>query len=1068
MSLYRMIVVIGVASVLGQSYAAEESSIAIDYTLAQDAKVSLLIAGEQGVVRELLHAAPQKKGKYSVPWDALDEAGQPVPAGAYTWKLLSSQGLKAEYMLTVGTNPKPRWGLWVGNHRGVCSVAADATGMYVATDGGEGGGLALKTDWNDNQVWVIPHWFQAWCGMAGMAAMDGQLYMFQRDEKVYRVDAGTGEQNAKWDLVAADDPKVVPFGMAAGFIADLDANAGQLVLSYYRHDVLKWIDPKSGKILDEAAVPEPMGVAVDGKGAVFVISKGQVLSLNREHKTPIVIVPQGQLTDPFRLAVDPLSGDILVAENSDGVLWAAKAKAKTDVTAMALWYTQDNSDAGHQVKRFDRTGKLVATYGREGRRLFGRYNPSDFNNIADIAATPNGGFVICESESAPRRTAYFDKNGSLVREWYGGQKYANAAWPDSKDPREVWIRSSSFEMIHAKVDYARKDWRVHAVYSYREVGEWFGWPGDIEFRPLRHDGKTYLCNVKWDPMILRVDEASGRLLPVVVTDMLIEQSWGDVKVPTMKHSLVKDVVGKNTAGSLIWTDRDGDGFPPKADEITVSKWRARCAGFMVDDDFNYYFEMNEVDDVKNIARLSPVSWSDKGVPQYDFAALQGIASAPRRNENNHPRDANHPAGAVGVMPDADGNIFAAWNWDYGVTPFGQGFWGARSGVNLVSKWKRDGTLLWTVGRHAAGAAARPGEAKYFWRLTGTTHGCIVIGDVEDGMQHVYDQDGLFVGRLAEEPFNNEAPNTVYTTWAENFSGMIYTAPADASIPGVNAGDVLFFAGGVNNNPVFRIHGWDTFKRQHGQLRLTEEQTKKIKAREDTEAARTDLAHAPYLASITLDGDLGEWKAVKPIAIKDGAEVRAKVYLAWNAEDIYAAFDVNTTSPWKTSATDEQLSFQGGAAVDVNIGPFEPVRKEPIAGDLRAVVAPINGKARIVEYLPVPIPGMREFPATYQTLNGKVTFAFVSFREDWRVASKVKADGSGYVVELRIPNRPPLEIRPGLRFRFDASVLLADPSGTKTLSRLPWHSRDPGDMAVQDAYSEALLRPHNWGEAVLDK
>jgi len=33
--------------------------------------------------------------------------------------------------------------------------------------------------------------------------------------------------------------------------------------------------------------------------------------------------------------------------------------------------------------------------------------------------------------------------------------------------------------------------------------------------------------------------------------------------------------------------------------------------------------------------------------------------------------------------------------------------------------------------------------------------------------------------------------------------------------------------------------------------------------------------------------------------------------------------------------------------------------------------------------------------------------------------------------------------------------------------LPWHSRDAGDMAVQDTYFESLLRPANWAEAVLE-
>jgi len=67
----------------------------------------------------------------------------------------------------------------------------------------------------------------------------------------------------------------------------------------------------------------------------------------------------------------------------------------------------------------------------------------------------------------------------------------------------------------------------------------------------------------------------------------------------------------------------------------------------------------------------------------------------------------------------------------------------------------------------------------------------------------------------------------------------------------------------------------------------------------------------------------------------------------------------------------------------------------------------------------------------------------------------------------IPYNPSITMRPGERFRFDASVILANPVGDHAAARLPWHSADSADKMTQDTYTEAVLRPANWGIAVLE-
>ena len=112
-------------------------------------------------------------------------------------------------------------------------------------------------------------------------------------------------------------------------------------------------------------------------------------------------------------------------------------------------------------------------------------------------------------------------------------------------------------------------------------------------------------------------------------------------------------------------------------------------------------------------------------------------------------------------------------------------------------------------RRAADIVAS-GECKFLWPLVGTTHDCVAAADVEDGMVHVWDADGLWVGRLFDHHVGT-APDEAYKLCGENFHGSIHT--------NATTGEVLFFGGGQNATPVYHITGWDQFQRQHGEITI---------------------------------------------------------------------------------------------------------------------------------------------------------------------------------------------------------------------------------------------------------
>ncbi len=493
----------------------------IKYSLTKPGKVSILITDANGrVVRELLHGARRNAGQNLELWDRKDDKGKEVPAGDYTWKLLQTQGLTAEYLFTLGLSVH-QWEMWPGNHIPAIGVAVDADNqVYVAAGCSEARGMCLKMTPDGKRIWTMNEfWFDysAWQG-GHSAAVDGKhLYLLEEKYRIQRLSAEHGfskkggpyrPYRTCWDV--AIDPKQRPLaakphgwdGMKRGTgrhtaAIDFDVRDNNIVVSYEQFDRIRWIDPNSptraegkplaAKVLFETSVKAPKGIAVDNRGRALVISEGKVLAFTKGKVGPVTMINADKLSSPYRLHVHPTNGHIYVAERGDS----------------------------QQVKRFSADGKtLLASYGKKGGRpQQGLYDGTiGFNAINDIAVAPDGTFWITEAFTAPRRTAHFDIEGKLIKEWYGGQMYANRACVDPQDPTLVWMDSQWGEVIQAKVDWEKKTWTVRATYSYmfplkgrykHEGGMWF---------PRHHNGRTYLCNES-SICVLEVDEAGRRLIP---------------------------------------------------------------------------------------------------------------------------------------------------------------------------------------------------------------------------------------------------------------------------------------------------------------------------------------------------------------------------------------------------------------------------------------------------------------------------------------------------------------------------------------------------------------------------
>jgi len=751
------------------------------YELKTGGRVSIVIHAAGGkLVRELLHGVERNAGKHEEGWDGKDEQGNLLPAGAYSWKLLRTPGLQAEYLLTLGTNPKTPWEVWPGNHNPVTTVAADESGLYFASGSNEGPPMMVKQSHDGKLLWTAAH-FSPFGGAQSLCADGGKVFLIESGSKrANRLDAATGKRESTLDSIPAGS-------------TDMAARKGRLLVSYYDQNTIRWFD-FDGKSLGECAIPEPMGVALLENGDALVISQGTVFRVALGGNKPAPLIEATLLTAPWRLDV-AANGDILVAESDGMWRWAQRELKQPESTFPP--------NKGRQVKRFGPDGKPKAAYGRPGGRAsYGPYKPKDgFGNLLDIAAR-DGGFLVMDLQ-IPSRTVAYDAKGTIQREWFGGQTYAPAANADPEDPSSVYLSYGWGSIIRYKVDYEKRTWKVDSVF---DTGTPMWKVGDPAFHLFvrRREGKLLLCT-STTPAVFELDEKNGTLTPMCV--LSFPAGGGPNPPETILKQMKPDGNWKQYVYS--WVDTNGNGRP-EDDEFTFPHNNFRAGGMYVDNDFTYYLALsgnirqwNKLN--VGYVRIAPQGFTKHGAPIYDNTKQERLGEPPM-DEYGFGQFED-----VSIWRDTDGSVYVIYNTN-GEKKFGQGFWSPRTGGNRVARWNAAGKLQWVVGRHSATGGAAPGEGRYFWRIMGTTHSCIVVGDMENSLQHVWDRDGLWVGRLLESPlFSKGAPPEAFGLCGEQFGGSLYTNP--------KTGEVLFFGAGQNNVPVFRITGWDGWTRQTGTVEL---------------------------------------------------------------------------------------------------------------------------------------------------------------------------------------------------------------------------------------------------------
>jgi len=588
--------------------------LAFEYELPEPAEVSIALFDEDGaLVRGLVNAAPRPAGKVVERWDGLDQMGEPLPPGQYTWRGLYHQGITTEFIMSIHNSGTPPYkteendGGWGADHGGPMNVATNGDSVFVLFSGAESGWGLIRTDLDGEKKWGTNH------GGTDIVADESRVYVLEFSGRVH-VKSAKDFQPLNFGNGEAHLPRLQGAGKATG-IAYAD---GKLFVAYHKADLIRVHDALSGDVLEDLPAPTPGRLARHPDYKVIMLSDDKVIALT--DAGPKQLVSEG-LDDP----IDLDSG-------ADGLIYVANLGDKQNVSV------------------FDASGKYLRSIGKGGGRpQIGRYEPGGMLEPRGIAVAPNGRLWVAERLDSPKRTSVWDTNtGELADEFFGGSAYSTQVYIDPRKPNEAYCHLTLFDL-----DWENKTWQ----------------PRSTLWRPINENSPTLGYAATWGGFKVTTapnDQQYGWGM-VYNKGTVVSRRDGDIFKPFMFVGSPRyPVMAKDRKRfpeshrhTYIWTDANDD-QTMQADEIrrVADKLELKW----ISNDLTLYFQQGKM--------LSPDMIGDDGLPTYDFKKVKstGVFGADMATDDHGAIYTLRP----GTNPDRPG--FAKYSddgellWAYRNTP----------------------------------------------------------------------------------------------------------------------------------------------------------------------------------------------------------------------------------------------------------------------------------------------------------------------------------------------------------------------------------------------------------------
>ncbi|MCX7935482.1 MAG: hypothetical protein N3A66_09520, partial [Planctomycetota bacterium] len=415
-------------------------------SLIADRKARILIAFEQPMegkatvviedaagrrIRNLLSGAPRAKGRHLLIWDGLDDEGELVKAGQYSWRSLHHPGLRPEYLFSFCNGDEAFTEPFGSNHQHFVAVATNGQQVFFAAAMTEGGYAMIGLDLQGRFQRGYNPLHGAGMGAVAIAA-DGQYLYAAHDGEAWGQHIKKDQPNWK-DIVrvtlsrfeiASGRPADYPGGKRFAVIEEhewgpgasqpelrhglslggLALWQGKIYLASRKEGALLVIDPAEAKILGRISLPSP-GALAAAPGGLFAVSAGAVVRVDPIAAKVNAFLPAGDI-EPCGLAAE-----------GDSNLYVSDGRS-------------------HTIKVFDARGKMLRAIGKPGGDYVGPYEAERMVRPRGLAIA-GGRLWVAEDRRNPKRALAWDlKSGKVVLEKFGNPPYGSPnAGIDDQDPQ---------------------------------------------------------------------------------------------------------------------------------------------------------------------------------------------------------------------------------------------------------------------------------------------------------------------------------------------------------------------------------------------------------------------------------------------------------------------------------------------------------------------------------------------------------------------------------------------------------------------------------------------------------
>jgi hypothetical protein len=193
-----------------------------------------------------------------------------------------------------------------------------------------------------------------------------------------------------------------------------------------------------------------------------------------------------------------------------------------------------------------------------------------------------------------------------------------------------------------------------------------------------------------------------------------------------------------------------------------------------------------------------------------------------------------------------------------------------------------------------------------------------------------------------------------------------------------------------------------------------------------------------------------------------------VSMAYDVENLYAAYTVEGPNELVNSFADPQQLFHGGNCIDIQLATdlqADAKRKTPAPGDLRLLITRQQGNTKAVLFRPK-VAGFTGKPITFKTYTGQESFDAITLPDN--VTLEYTKTSIGFTATAVIPLAL-LGWKPssGTLVKLDAGYLFGNETGNLIARRAYWSNNSFTANVTNDIPHESRIEPAQWGCGVVE-